>query len=258
MDQLNVCITGLPRSGTTLTCSLLNRLPDAIALHEPMKVNAFSKYGSLDKLCDVIAQFFVQTRDAIENGNPIVAKRAQVGRVARTVKRQLQKPFTLCLKHPAAFSALLPNLTSRFRCVATIRNPLSTLGSWNRMTMMAVHDGHSPAAEKLDAGIAQPLSRLADKFDRQIFLLNWYFEQYQRWLPADHIVRYEDVVATGGKCLRVVTASAAQLNQPMKNQNRKSRYGEALMRQLGEKLLQTDGAYWAFYSKASVEAVLNG
>jgi hypothetical protein len=32
----NVLLTGLPRSGTTLMCHLLNKLPHSVALHEPM------------------------------------------------------------------------------------------------------------------------------------------------------------------------------------------------------------------------------
>jgi hypothetical protein len=36
VDPLNILITGLPRSGTTLTCELLGGLPDVIALDEPL------------------------------------------------------------------------------------------------------------------------------------------------------------------------------------------------------------------------------
>ena len=31
-SQRNVLITGIPRSGTTLVCSLLNKVPDVVAL----------------------------------------------------------------------------------------------------------------------------------------------------------------------------------------------------------------------------------
>jgi len=34
----NVLITGTPRSGTTLICSLVNKLPDTVAVHEPTNV----------------------------------------------------------------------------------------------------------------------------------------------------------------------------------------------------------------------------
>jgi len=36
VDDRNVLVTGLPRSGTTLACELLNLVPDVVALDEPM------------------------------------------------------------------------------------------------------------------------------------------------------------------------------------------------------------------------------
>ena len=33
-NRANIVLTGLPRSGTTLACRLLNLLPDTVALHE--------------------------------------------------------------------------------------------------------------------------------------------------------------------------------------------------------------------------------
>ena len=37
MSGLDVLVTGLPRSGTTLTCELLNMVPDTVALDEPIE-----------------------------------------------------------------------------------------------------------------------------------------------------------------------------------------------------------------------------
>ncbi len=39
MEDPNILITGLPRSGTTLTCELLGSLPDTVALDEPLDRN---------------------------------------------------------------------------------------------------------------------------------------------------------------------------------------------------------------------------
>jgi len=33
---VDIILTGIARSGTTLTCALLNKLPQTVALHEPM------------------------------------------------------------------------------------------------------------------------------------------------------------------------------------------------------------------------------
>ncbi len=36
MQHNNIILTGIPRSGTTLICYLLNKIPNTVALHEPM------------------------------------------------------------------------------------------------------------------------------------------------------------------------------------------------------------------------------
>ena len=38
----NVVLTGLPRSGTTLACHLLNKLPDTVAVLEPFEAGRFA------------------------------------------------------------------------------------------------------------------------------------------------------------------------------------------------------------------------
>src|ERR1700716_4011573 len=53
----NVLIPGTPRSGTTLLCSLLNKLPDTVALHEPMNVWDFPKCRDAGAVADVIESF---------------------------------------------------------------------------------------------------------------------------------------------------------------------------------------------------------
>src|SRR4051794_14754457 len=58
----NVLITGTPRSGTTLLCSLLNKLPDTVALHEPMNVWDFPNCRDAGAVADVIAKFCAESR----------------------------------------------------------------------------------------------------------------------------------------------------------------------------------------------------
>src|SRR5918998_585704 len=40
-NNRNVVLTGLPRSGTTLACHLLNKLPDTVAVLEPFEAGRF-------------------------------------------------------------------------------------------------------------------------------------------------------------------------------------------------------------------------
>ena len=47
------------------------------------------------------------------------------------VRKPLSPDFNLAMKHPAAFTALLPELATRISCYAIVRNPLAALASWN-------------------------------------------------------------------------------------------------------------------------------
>jgi len=259
MDQLNVCLTGIPRSGTTLTCNLLNKLPDTVALHEPMKANTFYKYGGVERLCEAIADFFEKTRASIEQENKIISKPSRLGKGGQremTLKKQVTPPFILCIKHPAAFTAILADLGKRFRCYAIVRNPLAVLASWNRVDM-PVQDGHSPAAEKLDRRLAERLAELDDKFERQLALLAWYYDQYRRFLPKSNIIFYENIISSSGRCLEVIAASAGALDKTMRNRNMKKKYDLEILQFLADKLTKTSSANWEFYAKTDVDALLN-
>src|SRR6266849_5710798 len=135
----NVLITGTPRSGTTLVCSLLNRLPDIVALHEPMNVWDFAECRDGSEIADLIKDFCTETRKSLHEHGFAVSKHAQGkipdnvatdqvnragvrlrkrehGRV--TIDKPLSHDFTLAIKHPGAFSALLETLVKGFECFA--------------------------------------------------------------------------------------------------------------------------------------------
>ena len=76
----NVLITGTPRSGTTLLCSLLNKLPDMVALHEPMNVWDFPKCPDASAVADVIEAFCVETRKSLHERGVAMSKHV-AGRV---------------------------------------------------------------------------------------------------------------------------------------------------------------------------------
>ena len=63
-DMRNVLITGLPRSGTTLVCHLLNKIPNAVALHEPLELSTLNG-KSPTEMIDIINDFFKTERERI-------------------------------------------------------------------------------------------------------------------------------------------------------------------------------------------------
>jgi hypothetical protein len=278
-DQHTILLTGVPRSGTTLACHLLNKAPDTVALHEPMDVFTFAalrRRGGDAAVLDAISAFAAAQRASLlEHGtarskavdgkvpdNPIsrVAsadglRRSMAGLVQVSFGKPRASGFTLVMKHPSAFSALLPALVSRFQVAAVVRNPLAILGSWASVRL-AVHDGHAPAAENLDPALHEALTARGERLERQIHLVGWFFERFARWLPRARVVRYEDMIATGGAALGAITPAAASLAEPLRSNNASELYERAALRVAGARLLDSDGAYWQFYGREEVAALL--
>lgn len=276
MPGTNILITGTPRSGTTLTCHLLNKLPDTLALHEPMRVKRFEAMSQAE-IAQEIARFCVEQRESVHTrgraisknlegavpDNPIGEGRTDAGlrkslvsRSEIVVDKPLAPDFALVIKHNSAFTAVLETLVAHFPVFGVIRNPLATLASWSSVEFSA-SSGYARAAERLDPDLKTRLASIHDDLDRQICLLDWFHGQFRRYLPDAAILRYEAVVATGGRALSVVRPAAAQLDEPMRSRNTNTLYDHAAMRRIGERLLATDGAFWEWYTPESVSALLD-
>jgi len=273
----NVLITGTPRSGTTLLCSLLNKLPDTVALHEPMNVWEFPKCPDAAAIADVIERFCSDTRKSLLEKGIAVSKHVgglipdnvaadQVNRSGTRLRHtehgpvRIEKPlsedFALAIKHPVAFTALLETLVNRFECVAIIRNPLSMLASCNSLAWLNVRNGHAPIGEKLDAKLQQELAAESDVFERQIHILEWFYKRFRQFLPHNAILKYEDVIASGGQQLASFFPQATSLDEHLVSKNVNKFYDRPLMQELGEKLLRREGVIWDFYAKRDVEKLL--
>jgi hypothetical protein len=273
----NVLITGTPRSGTTLLCSLLNKLPDTVALHEPMNVWEFPNCSDAAAIADVIERFCGDTRKSLLESGVAVSKHVgglipdnvaadQVNRSGTRLRHtehgpvRIEKPLSeddsLAIKHPVAFTALLDTLSKRFECVAIVRNPLSMLASWNSLAWLNVKNGHAPIGEKLDAQLRQELAAEPDVFERQIHILEWFYKRFRKYLPDNAILKYEEVIESHGRDLSSFFPGAAELNETLTSKNVNKFYDKALMQRLGEKLLKRDGVIWDFYEKSDVEQLL--
>jgi hypothetical protein len=274
----NVLITGIPRSGTTLVCSLLNKVPEVIALHEPMDVWDFSKSRDVKGLADIIENFCADARRSLREHGFAISKhvggeirdnaasdQVEAGekRSRRTehgkifIDKPLSENFTLAIKHPLAFTALLEPLSQHFECFAVIRNPLATLASWNSLDWLKVKQGHAPIAEKLDPDLARRLGGESDVIERQIQILEWSYDRYRRFLPKQAAIKYEDLIDTRARELAKFFPAAADLNEDLVSKNVNKHYDHRLMADLGQRLLKRDGALWNFYSKRDVEILLS-
>ena len=270
----NVLITGTPRSGTTLVCSLLNKLPDIVALHEPLNVFEFvgrsgeevvamienfcagSRKSLLEEGFAISKHVSGKVRDsstAVERGGKR-SRQTEHGRIE--IDKPLSKEFTLAIKHPAAFTALLEPLSKRFECFAIVRNPLATLASWNSLDWLALRDGRSPIGEKLDVDLARALETKSDAVDRQIHILEWFYDRFHRFVPEKALIKYEGLIASRAGELQKILPAANQLNEDLSSKNASEFYDRELMTDIGRRLLRRDGPIWNFYDKPEVEELM--
>lgn len=273
----NVLITGTPRSGTTLLCSLLNKLPDVVALHEPMNVWDFPKCRDANAVADVIQTFCGETRTLLHEHGYAMSKHVrgkipdnvaadevnqrgtrlrhtEHGRVV--IDKPLTTNFTLAIKHPVAFSALLGTLSQRFECCAIIRNPLATLASWNSLAWLNVGKGHAPIGEKLDPEFRRELEAESDVIERQLLIMEWFYDRFRQFLPDRAMVKYEDLIESRGRELAKFFPGAESFDENLSSKNVNKYYDRDLMLDLGQRLLRRDGSIWHFYSKQDVEKLL--
>lgn len=274
--NLNIILTGIPRSGTTLTCSLLNKLPQTIALHEPMNPGSLVGLGRPTEYLDRIGEFFAEQRRSLLVSGQAISKAKEGGIpdnnfgtsltssglrksiIAEAVvhfEKPLASDFRLIIKHPNFFTATLADLLSRYPCFAVVRNPLSVLQSWNSV-QESINDGHAPFAEAFNPALKAALALEPDRFSRQLRILSWYFEQYEHHLTDRNILRYEEIVSSKGRSLELVSPAAVTLDEPLVSLNRNRLYAADAISHLAERLLASSGSYWNFYTKESVEQLL--
>ena len=273
----NVVLTGLPRSGTTLACHLLNKLPNTLAVLEPFEAARFE--GLLpdrEAVADAMERWYGKARRrALRKGeittrhvggeipdNPFGERSeggeprqwlASKGRIR--VGKELGRDFFLVVKDPPMFTALLPILVQRFPTFAVVRNPLAVVASWNSVDIPARH-GRVPKAEMYDPDLARRMTAIEDRLGRQLGLLDWWCERFELFLARDHIIRYEDLVASGGRALAAVVPAAGGLAEPLSERNANEIYARKDVAKIAQKLLTSKGAYWRFYSRDSVEELL--
>ena len=159
--------------------------------------------------------------------------------------------FKLVIKHPVAFTALLPILRERFEVFAVVRNPLAVLASWESVPF-AQREGRLGLRAQIAPEIAARLEQTGDRLKRQLMLLEWFFASYAT-MPRERVVRYEDIVSTGGAALAPLAASAAGLRVALESRNTAEVYDRAHMRRLGSMLLDMDRAQWlTYYTRAEI------
>lgn len=269
----NLALTGVPRSGTTLCCQLLGQARDTVALFEPMDVAALPRergpalaaieafYAASRASLDMDGTAWSQQVQGRVPDNPFASQPGADGQRRREAERgriridaPLRPGFNLLIKHNAAFTALLPELAGRLETCAIVRNPLAVLASWHSVDLPVSH-GRLPAGEHFDPELRQRLEREDDRIGRQLLILDWLFDRYDRYVPPSRVLSYEEVVASGGAVL--AQAFAVELApHPLQERNASRLYSPRICEGLALRLHADHGAWRTRYSDAQVDALL--
>ena len=271
-------LSGVPRSGTSLCCRLAGDLPDTVALSEPIRRKAFGGMDTPHGACARIGDFAKQARarilaerrassvqvDGRLDDNRTASRQTDAGLRRLTgewgeiaIDKPLSARFTLLIKHNALFAALLPLLTESFSCLALVRNPLSVLASWQTVDL-PVHRGRIPAGEELDSDLHRTLEQEPEVLRRQLIVLDWFFGQFHAHLDPQDIIRYEDVVESGGVTLFRRLGHAGVRPAELTSRNDSALYDEAMVETLLKALLDGGGCWTRFYGREDCERVADG
>jgi hypothetical protein len=261
MRANNYILTGPPRSGTTLTCYLLNKIENTVALHEPMRLSMFE---NPEAALGAVFDFFKSSRDSLLHSGKALSRIAgdkipdnpftdsKEGLRKSIVKKdwvEFDKPLTenfhLILKHNAHFTFLLPDLVNHFPCFAVIRNPVSVIASWNTIDA-PVARGLLNVLPYLRPDLHKQLEKVQDLLDRQVLLLHFFFEEYLK-NPEIQIIRYEDIITSGGSVLKEIVPEAAFFHEALNSKNNSKIYERVHPESIRERLEKFKGAYQRYY-----------
>ena len=115
--------------------------------------------------------------------------------------------------------------------------------------------------ERFDPELRRTLDGEPETLRRQVVVLNWFFARYraarQRGrLPPENVIRYEDLVESGGQTLfRLLGHAGAPPVEGLKSRNDSALYDKALAGTLLEALLEAGGSWTHFYSPEDCERV---
>lgn len=248
-----VLLTGMPRSGTTLACALLNEHRNTVALVEPMLV---APHGDRSRALAEIDAFVAEARDSLlrdgtafskhRDGaipdNSVDADGMKEGQlrpvaVARGVvqfRKSLTRDFRLVVKHPALFTALARDLARRYPLHAIIRDPLSVLASWQTVDMH-IHRGEMPMAEAFAPRLAASLAAARTTLERQVTIMEWLLRTYLA-LPRSQVIRHEDLLAAPAATLAAISGTAQEPARPRHHHEARTRYPSVPLAPLAQAL----------------------
>jgi hypothetical protein len=210
----DLIVTGIPRSGTTLTAALIDGLDDAVCLSEPAWQDAWPReMPTADEYVQRLVDDFARVRSDLLAGGKVVDRRRDDGAPVSDYFRPpdpdhgrpyafvefsrpgLSENFLLGMKQNAHYSCVLPQLAAQpaFAVIAIVRHPLDVIRSWQRVDI-PIREGRLPAAERFWPEIAEIARTTDDILLRQVLVYERFCERFIELRGTITLMRYEDIV----------------------------------------------------------------
>jgi hypothetical protein len=231
----DLIVTGIPRSGTTLTAALIDGLEDTVCLSEPEWQDMWSReIADPNAYVQRLLEDFARVRRDLLTGNGVVDRRRADGTPVSNYFRNDERPyefidfrrsgltenFLLGMKHNAHYSCVLPQLVVEpaFSVIAIVRHPLDVIRSWQAVDI-PIRQGRLPAAETLWPEIAGIARQTDDVLLRQVLVYEKFCERFTALRGKLVLLRYEDIVSEPAIIARTLGKNFARTT-PIKNQDR--------------------------------------
>ena len=217
-------LTGMPRSGTSLLCSLLNKAGDTVVINEPAEIFPLLHHDARAYGLDL---YYRKLRADILLKKGVRSKVTAAGEIIEDTRIEdtrrcyypvVQQPeFLLGTKNPLAYMArlrllcdALPNIPK----IVTLRHPLDCIASWKRsfphldQVDLQKFPFAGDADPLLDASQRAALTRIQEQTSPAVKrALLWLYLAELIWRDRNKvkIVRYEDLVQQPLRELKGVT-----------------------------------------------------
>ncbi len=215
LNKGNLIVTGIPRSGTTLTTSLLDGLTNSVCLSEPSwQAGLFKQTDNVNELVKRLENDFNNIRRKILSNEPIQDRRNEEGvpvtnyikysKDGKTTKNKhakhfilkvKNKDFLLGMKHNAHYTSILPQLAKSnfFSVLAIVRHPVTTILSWQKVNF-PISRGRLPGAERFWPEIKSISNSNDPLIVKQVKIYELFCERYLSLNDKLYLLKYENLV----------------------------------------------------------------
>lgn len=225
--MLNVLLTGIPRSGLTVVCALLDTLPGCVSLNEPAWQK--TKSSSITEpvpYCKWLAGDFLWQRQRLlaqdpvrdfrdKDGKPLLdsmfdPRRLQneTGEISNVffTRPDLVPDFNLIIKQHALFTALLPQLVKfdMFKIIVVIRHPFDVIQSWQKLKNHPLSEGKLETPTNWWPEVEEISTMTLTKLERMTRLYDTFCKLYYELKDSITILKYEDVMKDPAHASRAI------------------------------------------------------